>query len=105
MGRINRTHSPDRHDTHQDFRQDLVAMEDDLRILHGALASLRLMGWSHQPAEPAALAFLSRFAGDALERLQDSWKAWSSKQGAAVYRIMSEEVGEAAGLWGRTEHC
>lgn len=54
----------------QDIHSALLAMEEDLQILHGAIENLKLIGWSHQPADPAALAFLSRFAGEALERVK-----------------------------------
>jgi hypothetical protein len=49
------------------------AGKDDLRILHGAVETLKLMGWSSQPADPAVLAFLSRFADEALERTRGRW--------------------------------
>lgn len=54
-------------------RTALMAMEDDLRILHGAMETLKLIGWSNQPGDLAALAFLSRFADEALERTRGSW--------------------------------
>jgi hypothetical protein len=63
----------------REVRSVLMDMEDDLRILHGGLASLRLMGWSDQPADPEALAFLSRFTDEAFDRLKEKWTALADK--------------------------
>lgn len=76
--------STDKETVLREIRSALMDMEDDLRILHGGLASLRLMGWSNQPADPEALAFLSRFTDEAFDRLKAKWAALADKTRSAA---------------------
>lgn len=52
---------------------NLFAMEPELRTLEGMIAILRILGDADDAVDPACLAFLANFGGEALNTLSVSW--------------------------------
>lgn len=58
----------------QEFRNALLAMEDDLHIMSSAFAGLKIFGHAAEEVDSRAVGLLARIGGEAMERVMETWR-------------------------------